>query len=88
MTRLLLLASTAFLAACAATPSADTLSSTASVTPAAPRQADPRLAALFEEYNEALLAMSPTTKAYRGIVDEDYGSWSELSDEAEERAGA
>jgi len=88
MTRLLLLASTAFLAACASTPSADTLSSAVSAAPAPPRQADPRLAALFEAYNEAQLAMSPTAKAYRGIVDEDYGKWSDLSDRAEEREQA
>jgi len=40
---------------------------------------------LFEAYDEAQLAMSPATKAYRGIRDEDYGRWGEVSDEAERR---
>ncbi len=44
-----------------------------------------RLALFFEDYNEASLAMSPLTKSYRGIRDEDYGKWNEVSDEADER---
>ena len=40
---------------------------------------------LFEAYDEAQLAMSPAIKAYRGIRDEDYGRWGEVSDEAERR---
>ncbi|MEE4206227.1 MAG: DUF885 domain-containing protein [Erythrobacter sp.] len=40
---------------------------------------------LFEAYDAAQLAMSPSTKAYRGIRDEDYGRWGEVSDEAERR---
>lgn len=44
-----------------------------------------RLALFFDDYNEASLAMSPLTKSYRGIRDEDYGKWDEVSDEADER---
>ncbi|QIQ87439.1 DUF885 family protein [Erythrobacter sp.] len=40
---------------------------------------------LFEAYDAAQLEMSPATKAYRGIRDEDYGRWGEVSDEAERR---
>ena len=40
---------------------------------------------LFEAYDESQLAMNPGTKAYRGIRDEDYGKWGEVSDEAERR---
>ncbi|MEQ8771439.1 MAG: DUF885 domain-containing protein, partial [Erythrobacter sp.] len=40
---------------------------------------------LFEAYDAAILEMSPATKAYRGIRDEDYGRWGEVSDEAERR---
>ncbi len=36
----------------------------------------------FEDYNEAQLALSPQTKAYRGIRDVDYGLWTDQSDEA------
>lgn len=52
---------------------------------AAATNADARLAAFFETYNEAVLERSPTTKAYRGIIDEDYGRWGEYSDAAEQR---
>lgn len=41
---------------------------------------------LFEEYDAARLDMSPISKAYRGIRDEDYGAWDEVSDEADARA--
>ena len=41
--------------------------------------------ALFEEYNEAQLELSPVTKAYRGIRDEDYGKWNDPSDAAAAR---
>jgi uncharacterized protein (DUF885 family) len=38
---------------------------------------------LFEAYDEAQLALSPTGKAYRGIRDEDYGKWGDMSDAGE-----
>ncbi|MDF1833510.1 MAG: DUF885 domain-containing protein [Alteraurantiacibacter sp. bin_em_oilr2.035] len=38
----------------------------------------------FEQYDAASLAMSPQTKAYRGIRDEDYGKWNDQSVEADD----
>ena len=68
------------LGACATVPAPE---------PAAPSQpvaAQPAVAddlgAFFESYDEATLALSPEWKAYRGIRDEDYGSWGDLSDAA------
>ena len=43
------------------------------------------LAAFFEEYDKADLALSPLSKAYRGIKDADYGKWDEIGDAADER---
>ena len=40
------------------------------------------LDALFEQYDDRQLALSPLGKAYRGIRDEDYGSWGDMSDAA------
>jgi uncharacterized protein (DUF885 family) len=88
MTRLILLASTALLAACATAPTVNELTSAPAVPAVKQADSGARLAALFEGYDAAQLALSPTSKAYRGIVDEDYGRWSELSDEAEARQQA
>jgi uncharacterized protein (DUF885 family) len=92
MIRALLLASTGFLAACANTAAEHAPVSTAgsaaaqSVTAASERAEDAQnsaeLARFFTAYDEAQLDMSPTTKAYRGIKDEDYGRWDEFTDEA------
>lgn len=43
------------------------------------------LAGLFEEYDRASLELSPMSKAYRGIRDEDYGEWGDFSEAAEVR---
>ena len=40
------------------------------------------LDALFQQYDDRQLALSPLGKAYRGIRDEDYGSWGDMSDAA------
>ncbi|MBV7265544.1 DUF885 domain-containing protein [Erythrobacter ani] len=40
--------------------------------------------AFFNAYDQAQLDMSPSAKAYRGIRDDDYGKWTDPSDEAEE----
>ncbi|WP_128891408.1 DUF885 family protein [Erythrobacter sp. HKB08] len=40
---------------------------------------------LFEQYDAAQLELSPLSKSYRGIRDEDYGRWGDFSDAAEER---
>jgi uncharacterized protein (DUF885 family) len=57
-------------------------------TTSSPEDPSDPLAVLFEEYDEAQLAMSPISKAYRGIVDEDYGRWDDLTDAAAEREQA
>ncbi|UIP07271.1 DUF885 domain-containing protein [Erythrobacter sp. SDW2] len=39
----------------------------------------------FDEYDAAQLAISPMSKAYRGVRDEDYGSWGDFSDEGDRK---
>ena len=48
--------------------------------PVAPAGAS--LAIFFDKYDAAQLSLSPQGKAYRGIRDEDYGRWNDVSDEA------
>ncbi|WFL78614.1 DUF885 domain-containing protein [Altererythrobacter arenosus] len=43
------------------------------------------LAQLFDDYDAQQLELSPETRAYRGIRDDDYGTWDDPSDEAELR---
>ena len=78
--RIILLCSTALLSACASMPVADTTRDVKAAT-VQPAESD-RLAALFDDYDAAQLAMSPVGKAYRGIVDEDYAKWGDLTDAA------
>ena len=92
----LLLASTAMLAACATpqfdpliappeaelTPAATAAAPAATVEAAATTADDPQLAAFFKEYDEAELALSPLSQAYRGIRDEDYDDWDQFTDAA------
>ena len=55
------------------------------VAPAAPQSATPQtrdIGTLFERYDQSELALSPLSKAYRGIRDEDYGKWGDVSDAA------
>jgi hypothetical protein len=40
------------------------------------------LARFFEAYDQAQLDLSPQSKTFRGIKDEDYGRWSDFTDEA------
>ncbi|MDJ0641562.1 MAG: DUF885 domain-containing protein [Erythrobacter sp.] len=54
-------------------------------TEPAAESSDTNINTLFDGYDAARLAMSPTAKAYRGIRDEDYGKWDEVSDAADER---
>ena len=90
MTKYILLATTAFLAACSTTngeiASTSTAPATAQSDTAAPAAAksdiDARLAGFFEEYDQMELAHSPMTKAYRGINDADYGKLDDPSDAA------
>ncbi|CAA9512297.1 MAG: protein of unknown function DUF885 [uncultured Sphingomonadaceae bacterium] len=101
MTRLLLLASTALLAAgCTRADEAAPASASAAIQPAPPEVEamvapvhgaaatgpNAELAALFEEHDRAELALSPLGKAYRGIKDADYGRWDDYTDAAVERS--
>lgn len=48
-------------------------------------QPDQELGQLFESYDAQQLALSPLSKAYRGIRDEDYDRWGDFSAVAQER---
>lgn len=67
------------LAACAAQQRAP---ESAAPAPAAPAQGI-GLAAFFNAYDAAQLSMSPQSKSYRGVRDDDYGRWDSIGDEAE-----
>ena len=86
MKRLLLLVSAASLAACASTTpeplTAPPPQTEAAAEPAPVPDKNAELAAFFDEYDKAELAMSPLSKAYRGIKDADYGKWDEFTDAA------
>ncbi len=41
---------------------------------------------LFEAYDAATLELSPLSKAYRGIRDEDYGSWDDFSEASDRQS--
>ena len=92
MIRLTLLASTALLAACAGTIQADPLLVPPGVSEAtaapetapvpAPVDQAAALKAFFEEYDQAELALSPISKSYRAIKDQDYGKLDEFTDAA------
>ena len=86
--RFALLASTALLSACVPP---DLVSAPAppvaadapqSVAPAAPVDQGAALKTFFEEYDQAELALSPMSKSYRGIKDQDYGKLNDFSDAA------
>ncbi len=70
------------LSACTASSSAPVVSASAEAAP--PAQQAP-ISEVFAQYDADNLALSPIGKAYRGIRDEDYGRWDEVSDEAEAR---
>jgi uncharacterized protein (DUF885 family) len=83
MSRLLLL-STSILFAGSALVAAPALAQAEPATvEAAAEDADAALAEFFEAYDQGELAHSPLTKAYRGIRDEDYDSWGDMSDAEE-----
>lgn len=75
-------ASSLALAGCASAyqPSVQSASNAAVVETAVEDVRD--INALFDDYDAANLAMSPATKAYRGIRDADYGKWDDPSDDA------
>lgn len=87
MLRSLLLASTFLAAGCVSMAPVEPVAPVAPVAPvmaaqAAPAAQNAELAAFFEAYDKAQLEMSPLGKAYRGIVDEDYGQWGDFTDAA------
>ncbi|HEY0628685.1 MAG TPA: DUF885 domain-containing protein [Sphingomicrobium sp.] len=88
MIRFTLLASTALLAACTtATPDPMLVPPPESAPEPAMVSAPPvdQAAALkqfFEEYDQAELALSPISKSYRAIKDQDYGKLDEFTDAA------
>ncbi len=58
---------------------------TASVDAGAIAEAED-IGALFEAYDAASLELSPISKAYRGIRDEDYGEWGDFSEAADRQS--
>lgn len=85
MRRMILLAATSMLAACAANPAGPPVSTADAAPVAAPAEVTPdqQLAAFFVAVDNAQLDRSPLSKAYRGIRDDDYGDWDDFSDNAE-----
>ena len=81
MLRYFLLASTAVLSACATTAPQQGPFIPA-IPIAAPADKSEALAAFFEAYDQAELALSPLSKAYRGIKDGDYGRIDDYTDAA------
>lgn len=87
MTKYVLLATTALLAACSST-NGEVVSASANPTPAqteaveADSDINARLASFFDDYDQIELANSPISKSYRGINDGDYGKLDDVSDAA------
>ena len=87
MLRHALLASTVLLSACA-TNAADPLpvalpvAEAAPAAPAAPAAHNAELATFFTAYDKAELELSPLSKSYRAIKDEDYGALDQYTDAA------
>ena len=69
------------LAACATTEPAPR--TTASVAPVASSAEAEPIDTVFERYDERQLGLSPLSKAYRGIRDEDYGRWGDFTETGE-----
>jgi len=80
MIRLILLTSTACLAACASTSPVQPVAAATPAAVSAPASQKAALTAFFETYDQAELARSPLDKAYRAIKDGDYGKWDDFSD--------
>ena len=62
--------------------SCTTMAETAPVA-MAPQTAPADIDTLFDRYDNAQLAISPLSKAYRGIRDDDYGSWGDFTERAQ-----
>ncbi len=88
MTKYVLLATTAFLAACSST-SGEVVSASANSPTAQAEQVEAdsdinaRLSAFYDDYDQIELANSPLSKSFRGVRDADYGKLDDPSDVAE-----
>ncbi len=72
-------------AATASAPAIADAHSQAAPAPSSATVTSSDLASFFEDYDARQLALSPTSKAYRGERDEDYGKWDDPSDAAAAR---
>ena len=79
--RLMAISPLALLAAGCATTDGGSVANTPPAASAAPQSAG--LAAYFNAYDAAQLSLSPESKSYRGIRDDDYGRWNPTGDEAQ-----
>ncbi len=86
MSRLLLLSSTILFAGYALAPSAPVSAAAqeaeVATAESADQSADAALNEFFESYDQTELEFSPLTKSFRGIRDEDYGTWGDFTDAA------
>lgn len=88
MTKYVLLATTALLAACSST-NGEVVSASANPSAAQVDQAEvdsdinARLSAFYNDYDKIELANSPLSKSFRGVRDADYGKLDDPSDVAE-----
>lgn len=82
------LSGAAAIALLAAAPmaAAPALASVITQEAAAEQSESARLNAWFEQIEQEDLARNPLTKAYRGIIDEDYGQWGDFSNEFAEES--
>lgn len=80
MPRLLLLSSTILFAGYALAPSAPVNAAAQEAEAPAIESADAALDAFFETYDQTELEFGPLSKSFRGIRDEDYGTWGDFSD--------
>jgi uncharacterized protein (DUF885 family) len=80
MPRLLLLSSTILFAGFAIAPMASVSATAQEAEASAVQQADAALNEFFESYDQTELEFGPLSKSFRGIRDEDYGTWGDFSD--------
>ena len=82
MSRLLLLSTAALVAGLGTVAAAPQLALAQGAKAEAVENADAALAEFFEAFDQAELEFSPLAKSFRGIVDDDYGTWGDFSDAA------
>ena len=75
------------LAGCSSSYAGPTASTApAEAAPVADTIAPQNINTLFDTYDAAQLALSPQSKSYRGVRDEDYGRWDDMSADADQRS--